>query len=66
MTLQILTLYLKNGVHLTGSQQEPACRQVLTALSGQLKSTAIHQITFLSSPSKVELLIGASSLPTSS
>ena len=64
MTLQILTLYLKDDVQLTGSQQEPACRQMLTALSRHLKPTAVHQITFLSSPSKVELLIGASSLPT--
>lgn len=66
MTLQILTLYLKDDVQLTGSQQEPACRQMLTALSRHLKPTAVHQINFLSSPSKVELLIGASRLPTKS
>ena len=66
MTLQILTLYLKDDVQLTGLQQEPACRQMLTALSSHLKPTAIHQITFLSSPSRVELLIGASSIPTNS
>ncbi|KAL8792244.1 MAG: hypothetical protein Q9195_005123 [Heterodermia aff. obscurata] len=65
MTLQILTLYLKDDVQLTGSQQEPACRQMLTALSRHLKSTAFYQITFLSNPPKVELLIGLQPTATS-
>lgn len=58
MTIQILTLYLKPNVHLTGAQQERACRGTLSALSAQLKVTGLHEVTFNSTQSKIELLIG--------
>ena len=58
MTFQILTLYLKPDVHLTGKQQEPTCRQALSAISKQLKPTALYQITFKASATKIDVLIG--------
>ena len=62
MTLQILTLYLKPDVHLTGAEQEPACRQTLLALSAQLKATNFLHVTLDATHAKSELLIGATHL----
>ena len=66
MTFQILTLYLKPNVHLTGAEQEPACRQTLAALSAQLKATNFLQVTLDATQAKSELLIGATHLNGSS
>lgn len=62
MTIQILTLYLKPDVHLTGEEQDPACRQTLAALSMQLKATNFLHVTLVATQAKSELLIGANHL----